>query len=75
MWDTNHDVLKDDRKILFRLFHSILVVTNLQSAEEAYMTAIGQISTEYSSSNNTVIPLKYEKWIKYVNNYWKRKEL
>jgi len=75
LWDTNHDVLKDDRKILFKLFHRILIATSLHSAEEAYMTAIGQISTEYSCINNTVIPLKYEKWIKYVNNYWKRKEL
>lgn len=60
---------------MFRLLHNILVATNLHNAEETYMTAIGQISSEYSCINNTVIPLKYEKWIKYVDNYWKRKEL
>jgi len=35
LWDTNHDVLKDDRKILFKLFHRILIATSLHSAEEA----------------------------------------
>lgn len=39
------------------------------------MTAIGQISNEYNCINSIVIPLKYEKWITYVSNYRKRKEL
>jgi len=36
LWDTNHNIFKDDRKMLFKLFHSILFASNLHTVEIAY---------------------------------------
>jgi len=75
LWDTKHGICNEDRKLLFKLFQSILNVSNNSSASEAYSITIGKLVTANNCKNDIIIPLQYEKWIKYVNNYWDRKEV
>lgn len=75
LWDSKHDIRNEDRKLLFKLFQNILNTSNNSSASEAYSIAIGKLVTANNCKNDNIIPLKYDKWIKYVNNYWDRKEV
>jgi len=61
--------------LLFKLFQSILIAPDYISAHNAYTTAIGKTNTINNSLSDKIILLKYEKWVKYMNNYWARKEL
>lgn len=72
LWDSKHNIQNDDRKLLFKLFHNILNASDINKANEAYTIAIGKIATENNSKSNEIIPLKYENWTKYINNYWNR---
>jgi len=75
LWDSKHDIRNEDRKLLFKLFQTILNASNNSSASEAYSIAIGKLVTANNCRNDNIVPLKYDKWIKYVNNYWDRKEV
>jgi len=75
LWDAKHDIKNEHRKLLFKLFQSILIAPDCNSAHKAYITAIGKTITINNCLSDEIIPLKYEKWVKYINNYWVRKEL
>ncbi|CAI6376429.1 unnamed protein product [Macrosiphum euphorbiae] len=40
LWDSKHDIRNEDRKLLFKLFQTILNASNNSSASEAYSIAI-----------------------------------
>lgn len=66
LWDSKHQIPKEHRNKLMTFFQSILYARNAQEAEEAYKNSCGYVG-DYMPT--------YENWNRYLENYWKRKEL
>ncbi|XP_077294084.1 uncharacterized protein LOC143916730 [Arctopsyche grandis] len=61
--NAKHNILEEDRPILFRLFQQMYSARSTIQAQEAF---------ELTNTSN--ISLKYLNWIKYMSKYWERKE-
>lgn len=64
-----NNIEKKDRSVLLKMFLDMLMSMNVRDAESYYLVAIGSI---LNLDEN--IPLKYPKWVEYVNSYWQRRE-
>jgi len=65
-----HDILKDDRKALYKAFQNCLVSSSIEEAEKSFKIMAGICSSDGKTVFN-----KYPQWVSYVTNYWKRKEI
>lgn len=61
LWDSGNNILSDDRTPLMNSFKKIMYAENVLEMETAYQSCIKT-------------GIKYEKWIKYIGDYWKCKE-
>ncbi|XP_077284171.1 uncharacterized protein LOC143909831 [Arctopsyche grandis] len=61
--NSKHDILKEDRPILLRLFKKIYSANNETQTSDAY---------DMATKDN--ISLEYSNWLKYISNYWERRE-
>ena len=66
LWDSKHEIPKENRITLMRFFQDILYAHTPTDAEHQYKNALGFVGSYLAT---------YEKWCKYIQDLWKRKEL
>lgn len=66
LWNSKNEIPKEHRSTLMLFFQNILYANSPKQAEQAYKNACGLVGSYLPT---------YEKWCKYLEEHWKRKEL